>query len=80
MESNTPLGQQAQKLYTALTELGEGWHSRPEIASHLGKTRLNTAEVAGLDLLVEQRLVVAERRDVPPPSAIPTRWEYKVIG
>jgi hypothetical protein len=72
----TALGQHAERLYAALRALGPGWHARPEIASKIGKRRLQPWDVAALDLLIMQGRIECERHEVDAP--IPVRNEYRV--
>ncbi len=75
-EYKTPMGQHAQKILQALRDLGPDWHSRAVIAAHLNKRRLNPAEVAVLNMLVESGRVEAERHIIDGP--MPMIWEYRI--
>jgi hypothetical protein len=75
---NTALGRHAEKLYTALVDLGNGWHSRAEIARQLDRPRLTTYDGAALDLLITSGRIEAERHPIEGP--IRERWEYRVKG
>jgi hypothetical protein len=73
----TSLERNADKVYRALIALGDGWHSRHEIAEAMGAARFHSQHVAGLELLVTQGKVIAERHEIPD-SPIPQRWEYQL--
>lgn len=75
---NTALGRHAEKLYKALSELGDGWHSRADIARQLNRPRLTTYDGAALDLLVTSARIEAERHEIEGP--IRERWEYRLKG
>jgi hypothetical protein len=47
----------AQQLIEVLRALGDGWHSRSEIAAYLQKSKLNPSETTALDLLASQGVI-----------------------
>jgi hypothetical protein len=66
----------ANILMDALNALGEGWHSRAELAAHLGKKRLNGAEATALDLLAAHGII--ERQGVIGGEYQNTHgWQYR---
>ena len=74
----TTLERNAEKLYATLHSLGPGWHSRQEVANFLGKSRLTGHDASALDLLAMQGRIIAERHEIPAPTTIERRWEYKI--
>ncbi len=73
---NTPLEGKALELLNVLRNAGPGWHSRAELATLMGKNRLNSVEVAVLDLLVGQGHIEKSMS----PSARPhiQQWQYRL--
>ena len=55
----------------------DDWIKRSEIASELGKSRLNTWDMAILDMLIEQNLIKAEKRKFH--GGIGFAWAYKAV-
>jgi hypothetical protein len=75
-QDTTLLGQRAELIFNALSALGPGWHSRPEIAGQIGAKRLQLLDAAALDLLTMQGRIEAERHPINAP--IRERWEYRI--
>lgn len=51
------------------------WIRRSEIASELGKSRLNTWDISILDMLIERELIDAKKREIH--GGIGFAWAYK---
>jgi hypothetical protein len=62
----TPLDEKARRMLSALEALGPGWHSRAELAAHLGKTKLNPVDIIALDTLAALGRI--DRRMQPMPG------------
>lgn len=55
-----------QKLLSALRGLGDGWHSRNEIAARLGKKKLNPSEVTIFEIMASTGVI--EKSQTPTPN------------
>jgi hypothetical protein len=67
----TPKGEEILNL---IREKGD-WITRAELAELLGKKRLNVWQVALLDMMVEQKVLVMKKRRIP--GGIGFSWQYK---
>jgi hypothetical protein len=61
----------------ALAALGEGWHTRREIASTFGRRTLYETETKALESLVQDGLVQVRRRTAKGP--ILTVYIYRYV-
>lgn len=66
----------AQDLLNALTSLGDGWHTRAQLAAKLGKNQLNPGDITLLDLLVNQGKLDREARQGSRTNL--SQWVYRV--
>lgn len=64
------------KFFKALQSLGDGWHTRAEIARTVRKPRITGYDAALLDVLVSEGKIEAERRQMPGP--IGYQWVYRI--
>ncbi|MEP7286941.1 MAG: hypothetical protein ABI947_14385 [Chloroflexota bacterium] len=74
--SRTTIAQRANEIYAIIANLGQGWHTRSDIARLMGKPHLTPFDVAALEALAENGRVIAEQHEIDSP--IPVRWEYKI--
>lgn len=65
-----------KSLLAVLAALGEGWHTRQEMADYLKKKRLNPSEVTILETFVAQGQV--EKQTVPSELPHLTRSIYRL--
>lgn len=72
------IGKRSETVFTALSKLGPGWHTRSEIAGQLkpGRNRLFEYELAALEMLVVLKSVEAQR--IETGKAIPLKWVYRI--
>jgi hypothetical protein len=66
------------RLFEALQSLGDGWHSRSEIAKKLSKPRLTAYDAALIDVLVSEGRIEAEQQDSRGP--IGYQWRYRIAA
>lgn len=66
------------ELLGAFEALGKGWHSRQEIADHLGKNKLSPADTTLLDAMVDKGLI--EKSMAQTALVTVNRWQYRVKG
>ena len=57
---DVPLETRRRALLGALETRGKGWHTRGDLAQTLGKKRLNPADIATLETLVESGAVLRQ--------------------
>jgi hypothetical protein len=67
---------QSERILQMMREKGE-WLSRAEIAALTGKKRLNVWDMALLDMMVEQGLLMLEKREIT--GGIGFAWVYKAV-
>lgn len=60
MKQVTTISVAQEQLLDALTALGAGWHDRAALAEQLDKIRLNSVEIAALELLAVDGLIDME--------------------
>lgn len=71
----TELPAQAERLLGVLKMTPGEWVDRGDIAAALGKSRLNPAEVAYLEMLAVQGRI--EAREVPTSAPSQNKWVYR---
>jgi hypothetical protein len=64
------------EMMAAVKALGPGWHDRQDIADHMGKNRLNPAEVTVLDVLVMTGKLEKALQTGDQPHV--NRWVYRI--
>lgn len=76
----SPMTRYQAALIEALRILGEGWHTRNDIARALSKTRLHPGELLALDDMATRGSIVERQMEPRREGEAVFHWTYRIKG